>query len=312
MKICVECGKENQEHYKFCLGCGADLATAPVVSAGGPAAAVPEPKGGCVTLRIHVECERCAAPIPINGPAQRLVCKACLGENALPGLVEALHDASQSMRALGSRYDVTILEEHRPQCVACDASISIDTASSTTGVVPCARCGAGVPSYPAPAWLRATLPTAAWVFGGDPEVLPPESGVVLSIPEREAKPIAMACPQCSGGLTITKDNARIVPCRFCGVDVYLPDELWRRLHPVATKRAWTLTWSAPGLLTAEELKAREEAVRAADEAARRRAAAQRPASPPPTPPAPSSSRVLIVIAALALVATAIGIAVLAM
>ncbi|MBW2733400.1 MAG: zinc ribbon domain-containing protein [Deltaproteobacteria bacterium] len=25
MIICSSCGKENQEHYKFCLGCGAEI-----------------------------------------------------------------------------------------------------------------------------------------------------------------------------------------------------------------------------------------------------------------------------------------------
>lgn len=304
MKTCEQCGKENQDHYRYCLGCGSDLATSPV-----PSTAFPEAKAGRVTVRIHVECERCAAPIPINGPAQRLPCKACLADNELSGLVEALHDSSQGVEELGSRYDVTILDEGRPQCVGCDAPI--DIGPHTPGIVPCARCGAGVPSYPAPAWLRAALPTAAWVFGGDPDVLPPESGVVLALPEREAKPIAMACPQCSGGLTITKDNARMVPCRFCGVDVYLPDELWRRLHPVATKRAWTLTWSAPGLLTAAELAEREQATRAAEDAGRR-AATPTPAPPPPASRAASSrSGVLVVLVLMGLVGIAMTVAAIA-
>ena len=35
MHVCNRCGKENQEHYKFCLGCGAEIGDAP--------AAVPRP-----------------------------------------------------------------------------------------------------------------------------------------------------------------------------------------------------------------------------------------------------------------------------
>ncbi len=34
MTVCNRCGKENQDHYKFCLGCGAEL-TAPKPAAGG-------------------------------------------------------------------------------------------------------------------------------------------------------------------------------------------------------------------------------------------------------------------------------------
>ena len=34
MTVCNRCGKENQDHYKFCLGCGAELTAAP--KPGGP------------------------------------------------------------------------------------------------------------------------------------------------------------------------------------------------------------------------------------------------------------------------------------
>src|SRR5438270_9176306 len=29
MTVCNRCGKENQDHYKFCLGCGAELIAKP-------------------------------------------------------------------------------------------------------------------------------------------------------------------------------------------------------------------------------------------------------------------------------------------
>ncbi len=34
MTVCNRCGKENQDHYKFCLGCGAELSAAPKPPAG--------------------------------------------------------------------------------------------------------------------------------------------------------------------------------------------------------------------------------------------------------------------------------------
>ena len=34
MIICKRCGKENQDHYKFCLGCGAELGAAPGADGG--------------------------------------------------------------------------------------------------------------------------------------------------------------------------------------------------------------------------------------------------------------------------------------
>jgi len=35
MTVCNRCGKENQDHYKFCLGCGAELTAAPKPGGGG-------------------------------------------------------------------------------------------------------------------------------------------------------------------------------------------------------------------------------------------------------------------------------------
>ncbi|MEO7034798.1 MAG: FHA domain-containing protein, partial [Polyangiaceae bacterium] len=63
---CLKCGKENQDHYKFCLGCGAELpraaAAKPFTAAtppqGVPAVAIPMPMPAPV-----------AAPMPQGGPA---------------------------------------------------------------------------------------------------------------------------------------------------------------------------------------------------------------------------------------------------
>jgi pSer/pThr/pTyr-binding forkhead associated (FHA) protein len=40
---CKSCGKENQDHYKFCLGCGGKLEPAPAAGTPGPAAGTPGP-----------------------------------------------------------------------------------------------------------------------------------------------------------------------------------------------------------------------------------------------------------------------------
>lgn len=252
MRICSDCGKANQDHYKFCLGCGRDLSRgdAPAVALSAPVASVnasPTVDGASsVTVRINVKCAHCAGAIPVNGPAQRVRCGACLRETALPDLAEALQQASRGTHALGSRYDIVVLSDPTPQCVRCGASLSIQGWLGKPGIVPCGHCAAGVPSYAAPAWLLAALPGVQWIFGGAPAAQP-GGGVAVEIPERAVAPVAMACPQCNAGLRITAEDGRTVGCRFCGTDVFLPDELWRHLHPVATMRTWTLVGAGAGL-----------------------------------------------------------------
>ena len=50
MLVCNRCGKENQDNYKFCLGCGSDLTVLRAAAAQNPApaapAAVASPGGG--------------------------------------------------------------------------------------------------------------------------------------------------------------------------------------------------------------------------------------------------------------------------
>jgi hypothetical protein len=36
--------------------------------------------------------------------------------------------------------------------------------------------------------------------------------------------------------------ARLCPCSFCRADVYLPDDLWRRLHPAKVVQRWYITF----------------------------------------------------------------------
>jgi hypothetical protein len=87
----------------------------------------------------------------------------------------------------------------------------------------------------------------------------------------------MACPRCGGGLEITETSGRLFQCNFCSVDVYLPDEIWRRLHPLKKmlplyigfkgKSAWRQEQEADAAMRDAE-RARQEKEKAAATAIR--------------------------------------------
>jgi len=59
MTVCNRCGKENQDHYKFCLGCGAELT-------------VPKPGGGDMGMMKTMMADPGQAPnagAPLHGPS---------------------------------------------------------------------------------------------------------------------------------------------------------------------------------------------------------------------------------------------------
>jgi hypothetical protein len=48
----------------------------------------------------------------------------------------------------------------------------------------------------------------------------------------------MACMGCGAALGITVESPRITTCEYCQVENFLPDPLWRRLHPVKKRVPW--------------------------------------------------------------------------
>ncbi len=86
---------------------------------------------------------------------------------------------------------------------------------------------------------------------------------------QHARAIAPAChddmPKLHWCTTITAANERTTACPYCQVSVFLPDELWKRMHPARTMQRWTLSYSGK-LKTAEDLESdREEAMEEAEE-----------------------------------------------
>lgn len=132
------------------------------------------------------------------------------------------------------------LQEH--PCDVCGASIDLQTIPlGQQSNTPCAQCGTARIAYPPPAWLKHELPALELIVGGerDPADHPAGSEPVVA---SEPKPVALACPSCQAGLRVGSDRARTILCQFCNTSVYLPDKLWRVLHPVNRVQPWTIVF----------------------------------------------------------------------
>lgn len=116
MAICGTCGRDNQEVYKFCLGCGAELNTSTTIEAGGGLRSDPTPapkrvvepnaprigrNGGGMDdydLRDRRDSLAHLQPIPLADDT--------LDEHTnvgIPGLAPALHDAALHSHASSAR-----------------------------------------------------------------------------------------------------------------------------------------------------------------------------------------------------------------
>ena len=55
--------------------------------------------------------------------------------------------------------------------------------------------------------------------------------------QNAAHPVLFTCPSCAGNLEID-GSSRMIKCKYCSSEIYLPDDLWFRLHPVKEVERW--------------------------------------------------------------------------
>jgi hypothetical protein len=200
--------------------------------------------------RMRTTCPECGEPVPIDGPALEITCHGCRSKLALvaadwhrlldkrnfvePQLSEG-ETRAWSLRS--NELDVTMrFGPQHPTCGTCGARMDLSTCTpGMDGSLFCVKCGAPMTTAPAPPWLRAVEPKALQLLGLHPGPLSARAPVVA----RDAtKPVSFTCPDCGGHLKITFDTQRIVSCTYCRADLYIPDALWRAMHPVVMRSPW--------------------------------------------------------------------------
>jgi len=205
-------------------------------------------------FKVIVTCPHCGNPLPVNGPQARPNCPSCQQQVAIAAETwsEILNEYLEGYKDLepGSGNNATVMGELTlqytsarlpppdPVCPACQTDWVIDAVpDGQDGVITCQKCGRTSPTFPVPAWLKAGVPRAQQVFFAEREA--DDSAASAADPNaEETRPIALACPQCNGGLLVTAQTERTLLCKYCNVDVFLPDAVWLKLHPAKVAKFW--------------------------------------------------------------------------
>ena len=225
-------------------------------------------------------CPHCGGPVPVNGPVGAVACPSCDGAVTIPPalwskaiLALTLQHVCTTSPGPASRGTAdsklqdareTIKTEfwvqEAPSCPHCGAPLPVpeDRFSEPTVAAPCPRCGASVSFVPvAPEIQQAISPSQPplvcthLAFRESDLCAPAASASVLP---QGAKPVIFQCPQCSASLPIAADSKRTIACRYCQSSVYLPDGLWKELHPVKTAQAWSAVFRIDPLRVRAEVK----------------------------------------------------------
>ena len=146
MIVCPNCAKENQDHYKFCLGCGSDLPRAEEVST--PARSTPTPATGIPSMSEEETSSATQAISSDAGSAATEFGTASEPAPPEPELEPAPAPAPEPEPA------VSAPSGDGSTCPACGAVVS-------GGFAFCGACGTPMPGREAPAPVQDSATTSA-------------------------------------------------------------------------------------------------------------------------------------------------------
>ena len=210
-------------------------------------------------VECSIKCPKCDNPMPLNGPIETAHCEHCLSDTEIPNeywtdilrelfdeLRKGMEEGTGSGSTIFGMFNTSLVTARfDPYCYECKTGFEVDETVSKPYKHNCEKCRNVIEVRPGPDWLNEAFPPGTILIAADMR----EGG---GEPAAASEPIAFVCPQCGGAL-IVDGTERVLPCEFCGIKVYLPDDLWRRMHPVKKKERWWVGFMLPGADTVEEL-----------------------------------------------------------
>jgi len=200
---------------------------------------------------MSITCPKCDSSVKVNGPLRNIHCNACQNNLELPvkfwkdNMLDALEwivtdmkeGEGYNMKQFGQYETNWTLYELSPRCEECNTKLVLkDIVIKEEGEITCKECGTKTNIIPAPEWLKKAVPAAEYLVNVQTEDSLDDKEPAIS------GGVALTCPKCNGSLIID-GKERLVPCQYCGVNIYLPDDLWLRLHPVLIKKRWYLVYN---------------------------------------------------------------------
>lgn len=137
-------------------------------------------------------------------------------------------------------FHLTYGKQH-PRCSKCKTPLDENKLEdfAKSGIAVCEKCNNEISVRSIPDSLKELFPGLKYLVCEDSDLFP-TSKSNMTIPQA-IKPILFTCPSCAGNLEIDGKD-RVVTCKFCNSEIYLPDDLWLRMHPVKTIERWYMVY----------------------------------------------------------------------
>jgi DNA-directed RNA polymerase subunit M/transcription elongation factor TFIIS len=207
-----------------------------------------------ICLEIKTECKHCGGSLIINALVNEVLCPACHKANEFPYgywkesiISSALNEhkelkegEGQNSTLISGEYTFNIMYGIlKPRCGKCKTSLNPDKFGdyAKSGKTNCEKCGNEISVRTVPENLKGSFPNINFLIGEDSDMFSKGDGNIKT--PNAVKPILFTCPACAGNLKVDGSD-RVITCNFCNSDIYLPDDLWFRLHPVKVVERWYL------------------------------------------------------------------------
>lgn len=207
------------------------------------------------TFSLKTDCLKCGKTLGVNGPLLNLTCAVCFKKMKLTTAYwsEQVASAEEGMRIWNYPYTCNPTKIKKPHCYDCEKPFSdYKSYIGKDSKIICKHCGKSMYTFPAPKWLKKVLPMVVQIISTERDD-EKESSAVLDLKANDSsqKPVIFSCPSCSAVLSINAKTERILNCEHCDADIYMPDPIWNRLHPVKIICPWTIIYEGKKLKVKE-------------------------------------------------------------
>lgn len=205
--------------------------------------------GICIELK--TTCKHCSDPLMLNAFTEDILCSSCNKINTFTAetwqslLEDAVNKApkfkvgeGQPSTIFRGEYSYSLTYgRQEPRCGKCKTGIDITKTEEylKSGSYTCSKCSNRIFIRKPSEMIAKAFPSVKYLTGEDDDLLSVNNGGG-KLPA-SAKPVLFTCPSCAGNLKID-GMERMVTCQFCDSQIYLPDDLWFRLHPPKTVERW--------------------------------------------------------------------------
>lgn len=216
-----------------------------------------------ICVEIKTSCSHCGNALPLNALEEKIFCNSCQQMNDFPYelwkksiLDSALNEYSdlkegegqtQTVMTGASNFNI-MYGVQKPRCQKCKTPVApehfFDYAQAGSKI--CEKCSNVISVRKLPDELMNTFEGISFIIGEDPDMFNHnEAGIKTP---NAVKPILFTCPSCAGNLKVD-GTSRVINCSYCNSEIYLPDDLWLRLHPVKTVERWYMVFDDSFLKT---------------------------------------------------------------